>query len=71
MGLQQRAVERLLGYGRLHLLVRPPGDLGEDVFLRYELSRLPDACALTAAISTAAGFADGPVTTGHNNVLRA
>lgn len=71
VGLQQRAVERLLGYGRVHLLVQPPGDLGEEVFLRYELSRLPDVRALAAAISTAAGLADGPATPDHNGVLRA
>lgn len=62
MGLQQRALERLLGYGSVQLLVQPPEPLGEGVFLRYKLSRIPDARALAAAISTAAGFTDGPAT---------
>lgn len=69
--LQQSTVERHLAYGTVYLLVKTAEDLGEGVFLQYELSRLPDARALAAAISTAAGLADGMATTERNDVLRA
>lgn len=48
--IQQGRVERRLGYGRLLLLVTPLEDLGEDVFVRHEFARLPDAAALAAAL---------------------
>jgi hypothetical protein len=50
----QNRLGRLLGYGELHLLFQPPQDLGEGVFLRFTLSRLPDAASLASATSAAA-----------------
>lgn len=52
--VQQSGFERRLGYGSLFLLVQPLQDLGEGVFVRYALPRLPDASALGSAIVTAA-----------------
>ena len=37
----QNPLGRLLGYGTLVLLFHPPQDLGEGVFLRFELEKLP------------------------------
>jgi hypothetical protein len=53
--VQQNRLGRLLGYGELLLLFHPPQDLGEGVFLRFTLSKLPDAASLGSAISAAAG----------------
>lgn len=52
--VQQNRLERLLGYGRLFMLVIPLEDLGEDVFMRHVAHRLPDAPALASAITAAA-----------------
>ena len=52
--VRQNPLGRLLGYGDLLLLFRPPQDLGEGVFLRFTLSRLPDAASLGSAASAAA-----------------
>lgn len=69
--LQQSAVERLFGYGSLHLLVQPPEYLGEGAFLRYRLSRLPNVTALASALSTAAGFTNDVPTIVRKGALRA
>lgn len=53
--VQQNRLGRLLGYGKLLLLFRPPRDLGEGVFIRFTLKKLPDAASLGSAISTAVG----------------
>lgn len=53
--VQKNPIERLLGYGTLVLLFHPPRDLGEGVFLRFELKKLPDAASLGSAISAAVG----------------
>jgi hypothetical protein len=49
--VQQTSLERLLGYGTLHLLFPHPQDHGEGVFLSYSLEKLPDAASLASAIS--------------------
>lgn len=69
--LQQNAVERLCGYGSLHLLVQPDEGLGAGAFLTYRLSRLPNALALASAIATATGLKNEPPITTQNGVLRA
>lgn len=69
--LQQNAVERLCGYGSVHLLVQPDEDLGAGVFSTYGLSRLPNATALASAIATATGRKHEPSITTRNGVLRA
>ncbi|RLJ65173.1 PH domain-containing protein [Sulfurisoma sediminicola] len=51
--VQQGALERRLGYGTVFLLVQPPEDLGEGVFLSFELARIPDAESLGTAVSAA------------------
>jgi hypothetical protein len=53
--VQQNLLGRLLGYGELLLLFHPHQDLGEGVFLKFTLSKLPDAASLGLAISAAAG----------------
>jgi hypothetical protein len=53
--VQQNPLGRLLGYGTLVLLFHPPRDLGEGVFLRFELKKLPDAASLGSGILAAAG----------------
>lgn len=53
--VQQNPLGRLLGYGTLVLLFHPPRDLGEGVFLRFELKKLPDSTSLGSAILAAAG----------------
>jgi hypothetical protein len=55
--VQQNPLGRLLGYGTLVLLLHPPQDLGEGVFLRFELKKLPDPASLGSAIlATANAF---------------
>ena len=53
--VQQTPLGRLLGYGKLLLVVQPPQDLGAGVFVRFTLTNLPDAASLGSAISAAAG----------------
>ncbi len=53
--VQQNLLEGVLGYGKLLLLLRPLRDLGDGVFVRIMLTRLPDAASLGSAISAAAG----------------
>jgi hypothetical protein len=53
--VRQNPLGRLLGYGTLVLLFHPPRDLGEGIFLRFELKKLPDAASLGSAILAAAG----------------
>jgi hypothetical protein len=53
--IKQNPLGRLIGYGTLVLLVHPPQDLGEGVFLRFELKNVPDAPSLSSAILAAAG----------------
>lgn len=53
MRVQQTPLERLLGYGTLHLLFPHPQNHGEGAFLIYSLEKLPDATSLASAISTA------------------
>lgn len=55
MRVKQNPLERLLGYGALHLLVHSSEDLGEGVFLQFKLEKLPDAASLGSAISAGAG----------------
>ena len=52
--VRQNPLGRLLGYGTLVLLLHPPQDLGEGVFLRFELKKLPDPASLSSAILAAA-----------------
>ncbi|NPU84048.1 MAG: PH domain-containing protein [Syntrophaceae bacterium] len=52
--VRQNPLGRLLGYGELNLLFQPPQDLGEGIFLRFTLSKLPDAASLNSAISVSA-----------------
>ncbi|MBL8488391.1 MAG: PH domain-containing protein [Rhodocyclaceae bacterium] len=49
--VRQSALERLLGYGTLDVLVQPPEDRGEGVFLSYALTPLPDAAALASVLA--------------------
>ncbi len=51
--VQQSGLESRLRHGRLFLLVQPPQELGEGVFLTYELPRLADASTLGSAIAEA------------------
>jgi hypothetical protein len=53
--VQQKPLGRLLRYGNLVLLFQPLQDLGEGVFIRFKLEKLPDAVSLGSAISAAAG----------------
>jgi hypothetical protein len=53
MQVQQTPLERLLGYGTLHLLFPHPQYHAEGVFLSYPLEKLPDATSLASAISIA------------------
>jgi hypothetical protein len=53
--VQQNPLGRLLGYGTLVLLFRPPRDPGEGVFLRFELKSLPDAASLSSVILASTG----------------
>ncbi len=53
--VQHNALGRLLGYGKLLLLVKVPQDLGEGSFSQIMLTNLPDAASLGSAISVAAG----------------
>jgi len=53
MRVQQTPLERLLGYGTLHLLFPHPQNYGEGAFLIYSLEKLPGATSLASAISTA------------------
>lgn len=55
MKVKQNSLGLLFGYGALHLLVRPPEDLGKGVFLQFKLEKLPHAASLESAISAAAG----------------
>ncbi len=51
--VQQNAVGRLFGYGKLFLLVQPSPSLGEGVFSQIALTNLPDAVSLGSAITAA------------------
>ena len=53
--IEQHPLARWIGYGTLVLLVHPPQDLGEGIFLRFELKNVPDAPSLNSAILAAAG----------------
>ena len=53
--IKQNPLGRLIGYGTLVLLFRPPHDPGEGAFLRFELKKLPDASSLSSVILAAAG----------------
>ncbi len=53
--LEQKSLGRLLGYGKLLLLIEPPPGLDEGVFSQITLTNLPDAASLGSAISAAAG----------------
>ena len=70
MQVKQNPLGRLLGYGTLVLLSHPPRDLGEGVFLRFVLKKLPDASSLGSAILAAAdairidGAKEGELPTG-------
>jgi hypothetical protein len=52
--IKRNRLGRLIGHGTLVLLVQPPRDLGEGVFLRFELKKVPDAPSLSSAILAAA-----------------
>ncbi|MDQ5987280.1 MAG: hypothetical protein CSYNP_03020 [Syntrophus sp. SKADARSKE-3] len=52
--VRQNFLERLLGYGDILLLVHPRQYLGEGIYLKFTLSRLPDADSFNSAISKAA-----------------
>ncbi|MBL8490993.1 MAG: PH domain-containing protein [Rhodocyclaceae bacterium] len=49
--VHRSTLERLFGYGTLDVLVQPPEDCGEDVFMSYALAPLPDAPALASALA--------------------
>jgi hypothetical protein len=51
--VRQNPLERLLGFGTLVLLFHPPRALGEGVFLRFELKKLPHAASLGSEILAA------------------
>jgi hypothetical protein len=55
MRVHQTSLERLLGYGSLHLLFPHPRNHREGVFLNYTLEKLPNAYSLASAISVATG----------------
>lgn len=54
MRVQQTSMERLIGYGTLHLLFPHSRDRSEGVCLYFSLGKLPDAASLAEAVSAAA-----------------
>jgi len=52
--IQQNRVQRMLGYGKLFLLVRVPRNHNQEALFQIKLTSLPDAAALALVITGAA-----------------